>query len=166
MRGENELWLALALRSGGFEDLAPHHLAAACAALVSENNRPDSWTRYPISPSVQTILESLKPLRRHLIQAQHREDVMMPVWLETELVGLIEQWALGTGWTDLCANTSLDEGDIVRLLRRTVDVLSQIPNVSYLGTELRNNARRASQLIDRFPINEMDPFQDQPTVPV
>jgi superfamily II RNA helicase len=166
MRGENELWLALALRSGGFEDLAPHHLAAACAALVSENNRPDSWTRYPISPPVQTILESLKPLRRHLIQAQHREDVMMPVWLETELVGLIEQWALGTGWTDLCANTSLDEGDIVRLLRRTVDVLSQIPNVSYLGTELRNNARRASQLIDRFPINEMDPLQDQPAAPV
>jgi superfamily II RNA helicase len=91
---------------------------------------------------------------------------MMPVWLETELVGLIEQWALGTGWTDLCANTSLDEGDIVRLLRRTVDVLSQIPNVSYLGTELRNNARRASQLIDRFPINEMDPLQDQPAAPV
>ncbi len=163
LRGENELWLALALRSGALDVLAPHHLAAVCAAFVSENNRSDSWTKYPLSPPVKEILEDLKPLRRQLIQAQHREDVAMPVWLETELVGLIEQWALETSWIDLCASTSLDEGDIVRILRRTVDVLSQIPNIPYLSGELRSNARRASQLIDRFPINEMDPLQDLPT---
>lgn len=159
LRGENELWLALALRSGEFEDLAPHHLAAACAALVSENNRSDSWTRYPVSPMVQDALDNLRSLRRQLIQSQHREEVMLPAWLETELIGIVEQWALGATWTDLCANTSLDEGDIVRLLRRTVDFLSQIPNISHLSQALRQNARRAGQLIDRFPIHEMDIFE-------
>ena len=161
LRGENELWLALALRSGELEDLAPHHLAAACAALVSENNRSDSWTRYPLSRAVQDALDALRTPRRQLIQAQHREDVTLPAWLETELVGIVEQWALGATWTDLRANTSLDEGDIVRLLRRTVDVLSQIPNIPYLPSELRQNARRAGQLIDRFPINEMEIFQPE-----
>jgi superfamily II RNA helicase len=159
LRGENELWLALALRSGEFEDLSPQHLASACAALVSENNRSDSWTRYPVSFAVEQALDALRSLRRQLIQTQHREDVMLPAWLETELVGIVEQWALGTSWTDLCANTSLDEGDIVRLLRRTVDFLSQIPNIPHLSNDLRLNARRAGQLIDRFPINEMDMFQ-------
>lgn len=163
LRGENELWLALALRSGEFDDLAPHHLAAASAALVSENNRSDSWTRYPISSAVQDALDALRSPRRQLIQSQHREDVMLPAWLETELVGIVEQWALGADWTDLRANTSLDEGDIVRLLRRTVDFLSQIPNIPYLSDDLRLNARRAAQLIDRFPINETEIFQ--PTEP-
>jgi superfamily II RNA helicase len=160
MRGENELWLALVLRSGEFEALAPHHLATACAALVAENNRSDSWVRYTAGVPVQNALTSLRSLKRQLIQAQHREGVTLPVWLETELIGMIELWASGATWAELCANTSLDEGDIVRILRRTVDVLSQIPNVPYLSAELRQNARRAVQVIDRFPINEMDVLKE------
>jgi superfamily II RNA helicase len=161
MRGENELWLALVLRSGAFEALAPHHLATACAALVAENNRSDSWVRYTPGVPVQDALASLRSLKRQLIQAQHREGVTLPVWLETELIGMVELWASGATWAELCANTSLDEGDIVRILRRTVDVLSQIPNVPYLSAELRQNARRAVQVIDRFPINEMDSLRDR-----
>jgi superfamily II RNA helicase len=161
MRGENELWLALVLRSGAFEALAPHHLATACAALVAENNRSDSWVRYTPGLPVQEALGALRGLKRQLIQAQHRDGVTLPVWLETELIGMVELWASGATWAELCANTSLDEGDIVRILRRTVDVLSQIPNVPYLSTELRQNARRAVQVIDRFPINEMDSLRDQ-----
>ncbi|MGB8699285.1 MAG: DEAD/DEAH box helicase [Thermosynechococcaceae cyanobacterium] len=165
LRGENELWLALALRSGEFDDLDPHQLATACAALVSENNRSDSWTRYPTSPTVQQALDNLRSLRRQLIQAQHRENVVLPVWLEAELVGLVEQWALGTPWADLCANSSLDEGDMVRLLRRTNDILGQIPKIAALPEPLRLNARRAAHLIDRFPINEMEMPQNPATEP-
>ncbi|MGL4621312.1 MAG: hypothetical protein ACRCZS_19995, partial [Chroococcidiopsis sp.] len=55
----------------------------------------------------------------------------------------------------LCANTSLDEGDVVRLLRRTLDLLSQIPHVPFLSESLRRNAYRAIQLMDRFPVNEV-----------
>jgi superfamily II RNA helicase len=113
---------------------------------------------------VQNALESLRPLRRQLIQSQHREGVTLPVWLETDLIGMIEQWASGVTWTELCAHTSLDEGDIVRILRRTVDVLSQIPNIPYVSAELRLNARRAVQVIDRFPINEMDAIRE-PVLP-
>jgi superfamily II RNA helicase len=61
---------------------------------------------------------------------------------------------LELSWTELCSNTNLDEGDIVRMLRRTVDLLSQIPYVPHASDALQANARRAIQLIDRFPINE------------
>jgi superfamily II RNA helicase len=79
---------------------------------------------------------------------------MIPIWLEEELVSIVEQWALETEWTELCRNTSLDEGDIVRMLRRTLDLLSQIPYVPHASRILKDNAVRAVQLIDRFPINE------------
>jgi superfamily II RNA helicase len=140
--------------SGELNVLDPHHLATACAALVTEVSRPDSWTRYDLSSEVEEALGGLRGIRRRLFQFQRKYQVVLPVWLEYELVGLVEQWALGVEWTELCANTSLDEGDVVRILRRTLDVLSQIPHVPHVPNELKNNARRAMQLIDRFPVKE------------
>jgi superfamily II RNA helicase len=154
IRGDNELWLGLALMSGELNVLDPHHLATACAALVTEVSRPDSWTRYDLSSEVEEALGGLRGIRRRLFQFQRKYQVVLPVWLEHELVGLVEQWALGVEWTELCSNTSLDEGDVVRILRRTLDVLSQIPHVPHVPNELKNNAKRAMQLIDRFPVKE------------
>lgn len=154
IRGDNELWLGLALASGELDDLDPHHLATACAALVTEVSRPDNWIRYDLSQFVEEALSGLRGIRRQLFQLQRRYQIALPVWLELEWIALVEQWALGVEWTELCANTSLDEGDIVRIFRRTLDFLSQIPHVPHLPSSLRANANRAIQLIDRFPVNE------------
>lgn len=155
IRGDNELWVGLALASGDLDDLDPHHLAAAIAALVTETPRPDSWVRYALSSEVEEALAGLRSTRRQLFQLQRRYNVALPIWLEYELVALVEQWALGVEWIELCANTSLDEGDVVRLLRRTLDLLSQIPHVPHLPQSLQRNAYRAMQLLDRFPVNEV-----------
>ncbi|MGQ4648267.1 DEAD/DEAH box helicase [Lyngbya aestuarii] len=163
IRGDNELWLGLALMSGKFDDLDPHHLAGAACSLVTETPRPDSWTNYSPAPSVIEALLSSKKTRQDLLKSQYRYGVTLPIWPEYrfldqivgELVGLVEQWALGIEWIELCANTSLDEGNIVRILRRTVDLLSQIPHVPHLSPTLKSNAIRAIQLIDRFPVNEV-----------
>ena len=163
IRGDNELWLGLALMSGEFDHLDPHHLAGAMCALVTETPRPDSWTNYlPAQPAIEALVH-LKGTRQSLLKLQHRYDIMWPIWPEYKfldkivggLMGLVEQWALGVSWTDLCANTSLDEGDVVRILRRTVDILSQIPHVPAVPNSLRANAIRAIQLLDRFPVNEV-----------
>ncbi len=154
LRGDNELWLALAFLSGELDNLDPQHLATACAALVTENSRPDSRVSFNISPTVEDALSGLRGIRRQLFQLQKRHNVIIPIWLEYDLVGLIEQWALGMEWTELCRNTTLDEGDVVRIARRTLDLLSQIPHIPYLPNSIRQNANRAMQLIDRFPVNE------------
>lgn len=154
MRGDNELWLGLALASGEFDHLTPPELAAACGALVTENSRPDSWCTYAPSPVVEAALEGLRHLRRDVIKQQHRRDVIVPVWMEYDLVGLVEQWALQTDWTELGRNTSLDEGDIVRIVRRTLDFISQIPHAPYLSPDLKTKAREAITLLNRSPIKE------------
>ncbi|MDQ2097108.1 MAG: DEAD/DEAH box helicase [Tychonema bourrellyi B0820] len=155
IRGDNELWLGLSLMSAEFDELDPHHLAAACAALVTEVSRPDSWTHYSLSPEVLAPLDNLqKGLRRRLFQVQYRHEAAIPIWLERDIVTLVEQWALGVEWLELVSHTSLDEGDVVRILRRTLDFLSQIPHVPHVSDSLRKNAGRAMHLIDRFPVNE------------
>lgn len=154
IRGDNELWIALALMSGHLDHLDPQHLASVICALVSETPRSDSWTNYEPADEVVMTLSALRNPRRQLFQIQRRYQVALPVWMEYELVGIVEHWALELTWTELCSNTNLDEGDIVRMLRRTVDLLSQIPYVPHASDALQANARRAIQLIDRFPINE------------
>ncbi|TAE58715.1 MAG: RNA helicase [Nostocales cyanobacterium] len=155
IRGENELWLGLAIASGELDNLDPHHLAAAAAALVTETPRPDSRVKFDLSNEVANALAELRGVRRKLFQVQRRYNVALPIWLEFELIAIVEQWALGMEWGELCINTTLDEGDVVRLLRRTLDLLSQIPHVPFVSESLRANAQRAMQLIDRFPVNEM-----------
>ncbi len=161
IRGENELWLGLVLMSGELDELAPHHLAAAVSALITETLRPDTWANYLPSPEVieafhreNTFAQdvSLQEIRRQLYQAQRIRMLTIPVWLEDELMGLVEAWTLGAEWQDLCDNTSLDEGDLVRLLRRTVDVLWQIPQMKMLSPQLRVNAKTAIEQMKRFPL--------------
>lgn len=155
IRGENELWLGLVLASGELDNLDPHHLAASAAALVTETPRPDSKVRFDLSNEVGEALAKLRGIRRQMFQLQRRYNVALPIWLEFELIALVEQWALGMEWVELCDNTTLDEGDVVRILRRTLDLLSQIPHVPHLPEALKRNAHRAMQLIDRFPVNEV-----------
>ena len=68
----------------------------------------------------------------------------------------MEAWATGTSWNDLIANTSLDEGDVVRIMRRTVDLLAQVPYCEAISEQLRSKARQALKAINRFPVAEAD----------
>ncbi|NJR47747.1 MAG: DEAD/DEAH box helicase [Hyellaceae cyanobacterium CSU_1_1] len=159
IRGDNELWLALVFVSGELEHLEPHHLAATVCALISETPRADVWCDFPPPPEVLEVLgvkkssdSAIREIRTRLFQVQRRHGVGLPVWREYGLVGLCEQWALGMNWQDLCDSVSLAEGDIVRMLRRTVDVLSQIPQIPNISNTLSNNAREANAMMKRFPI--------------
>ncbi|MEM7555235.1 MAG: RNA helicase [Cyanobacteria bacterium P01_A01_bin.84] len=158
IRGENELWLGLSLASSILDNIDPQHLAAIVAALVTESTRPDTSVNFQISPQVDETWSQLQKIRRSVLKVQYRHGVALPVGLENRyinIISLLEQWALGMEWMELCDNTSLDEGDVVRILRRTLDLLSQIPHVPHLSEVLRRNAQRAMQLIDRFPVNEV-----------
>ncbi|MGK7942979.1 MAG: RNA helicase, partial [Microcystaceae cyanobacterium] len=159
IRSENELWLGLVLMSGYLEELQPHQLAGLVSAMITEPLRPDAWVSFPQSPEVGQVFEvshppqvSLKETRRLLNQCQKRYALAIPVWLEMRCVGLVEQWALGINWYDLFENTNLDDGDIVRLLRRTIDVLWQIPQIPGVSAKLSQTAREAIAAMKRFPI--------------
>jgi superfamily II RNA helicase len=156
LRGDNELWLGLALMSGHLDGLDPAELAAVLEAISTEVNRPDLWCAWPPPPAVEEALHDLRGLRRELQRQQERRGVVVPIWWEPELTALVHAWACGAPWVDVIAATSLDEGDVVRLLRRTVDLLAQIPYVEAVSEQLRNKARQALRAINRFPVCEIE----------
>jgi superfamily II RNA helicase len=162
LRGDNELWLGLALMSGHLDELEPADLAAVLEAISTEVNRPDLWCGWPPPAAAEEALHDLRGLRRELQRQQERAQVVMPVWWEPELTGLVHAWAQGAAWSEVIANTSIDEGDVVRVLRRTVDLLAQVPYAEAISERLRTQSRRALRAINRFPVCEIEDLLPPP----
>jgi len=66
---------------------------------------------------------------------------------------LIEMWAEGLEWEELTQMTESSEGDVVRVFKRTIDILRQIVNAQYINPQLNDTARDAIKAILREPID-------------
>ena len=142
--------------SGHLDELNPVALSGVIQSIVTEVNRPDLWSGFVPSSVADDAFNDLSNIRRELFRVQERFGIDVPILWTSELIGLVEAWARGSTWTDLISNTSLDEGDVVRILRRTNDLLSQIPYCEAVSRQLRTNAKAAMKLMDRFPVCEAE----------
>ncbi|XP_009414118.2 DExH-box ATP-dependent RNA helicase DExH15 chloroplastic [Musa acuminata AAA Group] len=159
IRGENELWLAMILRNKVLLNLKPAQLAAVCGSLVSEGIKVRPWksNSYIYEPSsiVIDVIYLLEEQRISLIQIQDKYGVKIPCELDGQFSGMVEAWASGLTWREIMMDCAMDEGDLARLLRRTIDLLAQIPKLPDIDPLLQNNALLASSVMDRAPINEL-----------
>lgn len=92
-----------------------------------------------------------------LHNTQEEYGLEFPIQMGGEVSGIAEAWCKGVTWKDLCSMTSLDQGDLCKILRRTVELLQQIPNAYNVKDNVRDRAEQAIRLMDRFPVaNTMD----------
>ena len=75
--------------------------------------------------------------------------------------GLSEAWVQGVDWITLVKASTQDEGDLVRLFRRTADVLRQIAYIQGMPESLSNTARDALYSLYRPPITDSDIFANE-----
>ena len=108
------------------EELQPHQLAAVLASTLDERMRPNSYVAYSSSEEVTSCLDGLADRAYDLDEIQMRHGLTFAVGIEGGVCGLVEAWAQGEEWTALMSNTSLDPGDVFRILRRTVELLRQV----------------------------------------
>lgn len=47
--------------------------------------------------------------------------------MDSQFSGMVEAWASGLTWREIMMDCAMDEGDLARLLRRTIDILAQVP---------------------------------------
>ncbi|KAK8579455.1 hypothetical protein V6N13_142666 [Hibiscus sabdariffa] len=159
IRGENELWLAMVLRNKILLELKPAQLAAVCASLVSEGIKVRTWKNntyiYEASSTVLNVISLLDEQRNSFLQLQEKHEVEIPCCLDSQFSGMVEAWASGLSWRELMMDCAMDEGDLGRLLRRTIDLLAQIPKLPDIHPLLQKNAKSASDVMDRPPISEL-----------
>ena len=155
LSGDNELWLALVLMEvAAAPQLSPPQIAAVLAATLDERARPGAYVGFSPSDEVRGVItsehvpsslsltpnphphphptqvlemvETLGGRAEALERVQETHGVSFNVGVEPASVGLVEAWAEGVSWPQLMAGTSLDAGDIFRLLKRTVELLRQV----------------------------------------
>jgi superfamily II RNA helicase len=155
LRTQNELLVAEVLREIRWDDVRPEEFAAVVTALATEESRARArvWSR--MSAAVEQILEEVYRITRRVRRAQQRHRVDVPVEVNAVCSGLSQRWAEGTRWQAVVASTEMDEGDVVQVMRRTIDLLRQIPEAPDLPESLTHLARQAIAQIDRPPVREI-----------
>ena len=154
LKTENNLWVGMVLLSGYLDDLDGPDIAAIIQSISVEVRRPDLWCNYLPSPKVKDTFLELEGLRKLITSQQNKHLVDCPIYLEKELTGLVSEWSKGKKWREIVFNTSLDEGDVVRIFRRTIDVLSQVRYCSGVSNKLKKKIQLVLKSINRFPVSE------------
>ena len=172
IKGDNELLLALALLD-------------EATLRLQQKDRPTSSRPYvpPFVSEVGSRPGRLRGLRSKTARAEKAVDelwrcVLQPLAeaqsdaglgpddglhlrLDDSAAGLVEAWASGAvSWEQLSESTSLDHGDLIRLLRRTLDVLRTTASLdaailpSEFAPVLATSPRAAAVAIDRPPVHD------------
>jgi superfamily II RNA helicase len=155
LRAEHELLVAEALRSGAMDELTPPEFAGVVTALVSEELRPSSWVKAVPDGAAVGALQQITRLARDLRAVQRRNRLELNTRIHADASGITQLWAEEVDWDYLMSLTNLDEGDVVRILRRTGDLLEQIQHAPMLAESLQETARLAAALLDREPVREV-----------
>ena len=90
--------------------------------------------------------------QRFAVRALRCGQVNFPVTIEPGVCSLVEAWAAGEQWGALLANTSLDGGDIFRILRRTIELLRSVAAVPYVSRTVQRRASEALRAMNRYPL--------------
>jgi superfamily II RNA helicase len=157
LRSENEYALAeILLAHEVLEPLTAPQLAAVISAMLNDSNRENLYVKFRLSEEAYQALSKIDLLYQRIDRLQRKHRVDVPLTLNPVASALVEAWAQGCDWNRMIAATNIGEGDIVRQLRRTADVLRQIHRISGLPLRLIQLAREALKLIYREPIKEIE----------
>lgn len=153
IRAENELFLAEIILSGVLEKLTPAELASVVCAITTEDLRAEIYPQIPISQATRKTLNQIKNIKRNIDRVQKENDIETPMYINSYYSSMIEMWVNGAEWESIIDQVEMGEGDVVRIFKRTVDVLRQFCIISNIPETLVYTAREAIEGILREPID-------------
>ena len=154
IRFENELYIAEIVKSQVLEGLQPSELASViCALVTEEQNSNQDRPSLPLSRNVRATLNKIKEIRHKIFRIQRDFDITKDMYMNSCYSPLIELWILDTPWEDVVAQGEVNEGDLVRTFKRTVDILRQLTLLSAASDELKMTAKSAVKAILREPVD-------------
>lgn len=155
LRGENIVLIAEVLSNCNFS-IQPEEFAACISALAIDETRPRIFSRARHSYNVDDVFIEIQKIARKLFKLQRDHKIEFSCNINPLLAGIIQSWCKQeTKWEDILRVTNLDEGDIVRAARRTMDLLKHIKNAPYLKKEISDLAKSALEMMDKEPVKEI-----------
>lgn len=155
VRGENELFFAEIILSGLLDDLEPSELAGVLCAIITEDVRKDCYIKFKVSKTTRKTLDDVYQILRRLNKVQKQYGVSDPLNLNPFYSPIIEHWVNGGDWDEMMASLELAEGDLIRIFKRTVDLLRQLTIIPNVSEKLVRTAGMTIDCINREPITDI-----------
>lgn len=153
IRAENELFMSEIILSGALDNLQPAELAAVLCATATEDVRGENVYYMPVSSPVKKALGAIKKIRKQLAGIQRAHDIETQMYVNSYYSPLLEMWVNGAEWQTVTESTPCAEGDIVRIFKRTVDILRQVYMLKNISENLKETAKNAVDMILREPVD-------------
>lgn len=154
IRSDNSFLITEVLQMDIFDKLNPGEFAATLSSLIIDENRGRDAIFVHASPKVFDAFKEIQGIGRKVLQSQRSHKIDKPVEINTHLAPIIEEWSRGVAWDDLMKNTNLDDGDILKGLRRTIDITKQLIKAPNLNPKIYQLAKKAIELLEREPVLE------------
>jgi ATP-dependent RNA helicase HelY len=149
IRIDHSLLITELVRVEAFSGASPALLAAVMSSIAHDDDRPGAFPR--ISTGLASLLGQVRKLAESLSPF---ED---PPLLRADIAAVTEQW-IGDPtltWIGLCKKTTMAEGDIYRLLARTLEFLSQLHTLRHTHPALADCASQAIAILRRGVLEEL-----------
>ena len=149
IRIDHSLLITELIRAEAFTGVEPQVLAAIMASISHDDDRPGSFPR--MSPGLASVMWQVRKLAESITP---HED---PPLLRADVAALTERWVGDPNltWLGLCRTTTMAEGDIYRLLARTLEYLSQIYTLKATHPGLADTAGTAIKNLRRGVLEEL-----------
>ncbi len=149
IRIDHSLLITELIRAEAFAGAEPALLAAVMSSIAHDDDRPGMFPR--ISSGLGSLLGQVRKLAASL------EPYEEPPLLRADIAAVTERWIADPTltWIGLCKMTTMAEGDIYRLLARTLEFLSQIHQLKDTHPALADCAAQAMDVLRRGVLEEL-----------
>jgi superfamily II RNA helicase len=154
LRHDNELLVAESVFRGIFADLTAAEAAAMCSTLMEQSRSGDAAIAREFlkkRPKLKRRLAELGGLADTVHEAQRQRHLPMPVVVHAGFMPAVFRWASGDDdWTGIVEESfGGHEGDLIRALRRLIDLLRQLAESPEVPVETARLLGQVARAIDR-----------------
>jgi len=154
LRHDNELLVAEIVSHGVFNDATGPEAAAICSALIEEARSGDPAAARLFlrkRPKLKRKLDQLTRISDTVQEAQRARHLRMPVAVHAGFMPSVFRWAAGEDdWSGIVEESfGGHEGDLIRAMRRLIDVLRQLADSEEVPAETSRLLAHVARAIDR-----------------
>ncbi len=154
LRHDNELFLAETVFRGIFDDCTLAESAAVCSALLEESRSGEPSISKAFLKKRQKLrrkIEYLATIADTVWQAQRARHIALPLSVHPGFMPAVFRWASGDDdWAAVVEESfGGHEGDLIRALRRLIDLLRQIAEGQEVPAATARLLAQAARVIDR-----------------
>ncbi|MDA0771847.1 MAG: DEAD/DEAH box helicase [Cyanobacteria bacterium] len=149
IRSDNSYFITELLESDVFKGIEPKDFPNLLSCFVIGEGRNRDRLHADTSKVFYKKEKNIQNVSRKVINSQRQFGIYKSVTVNANLSGLIQRWAEGCEWDELVENSGLDDGDILRGIRRTLDMTKQISKCPNISHEIQNLANDSIALIER-----------------